>query len=192
MKLQKLTLLLTSIAMLASCGGGSSAASTNPGQATSEPATSEPATSTPADVGAESLDWLDNGKLYFDLRLSEGFSFDGLTLKVDGNPVETGKAVAFDNTKPLSFSFEGEPSDKYYVYYVQARLEEGKTTVDARVNEGIMARADHAKFFGKVAGYLEGATKFYLCVTNTEKNWDKTLSENMNEFINKQFNPIPF
>lgn len=171
--------LLAASALLASCGGPSSAETS---ASKDESSQNSVAASVIEDVNF--LNWLGEGKIYVDYRWS-GTPLVELETKVGDVVAENGKETALPDGYTISVTPKADATDKFNVFYAYATTDvsggTAKLKADGHANIGIRANKT-VDFFTSLSNKLTEKKSIYLCVTDS--TWDKTKSEAMNNFFN--------
>ena len=158
MKIKSFALVLTSVALLASCGGQSSSAT----------GLSTPPTETSSASQSSMLNFIPNGKIYFDVQETDiRFSYGNAALQVGKNE------IAFDASAKLSCS--GNPAQVYNFIYVYESLGGyGKTIALGIEPESVVEYLsdDRSEFTGK--------TRLFVAISSGDKaKWTRGLNADL-------------
>lgn len=168
---------LMSVAAIA-CTQQSTKVEPAPVEATPEPVEepSEP------DQFSDILAFVNEGEIYFDLHVTD--AIQNFTAEVDGKAIDGNtKAVPFTAESKIVFGGEANAEKAVDVYIIFGMKEDGQYRFGQSILHKMDADSVIESLASKVSGVLGGSAKLFIAVTDEGGQWDRSLNEKLNAFI---------
>ena len=124
---------------------------------------------------ADALNFIADKQFYLDLNIAN--PIEGFYVKVNDNDVSSTPKQAIALPDGYKISFGGNNTGKLYIYYATKKGTESNFYVNSGIRAGTLERFGNVSSF---ATYLQDQDRVYLCISDTEKGWDHSLSEQLN------------
>ena len=176
-----LVLLLSAAMMLALLSCGSNPAPTT---TTAAPATTDAPTET--EGVKEFLDvipFANTGEIYFDINT--GSAIKNFKVTVDGKTIDASGAVPFTADSVLSFAGDADADKALDVYIVMGRDEDGHLQFIHSISNGLDADAAVDRLPSIVGRVIKGSSKVYVAILEKGQNWNRSLSDKLNNFLDQ-------